>query len=105
MTVSGENIRLSSQTHIQRPIDAHSTSVPNCPACEFLRLHTLEDWKHHRFAGHGYFKGIGWSHPELAGLPDACLTCSSASPVAESVDLGGGGRIKVAGLAGGKQEP
>jgi hypothetical protein len=36
-----------------------------CAACEEKRVHTVAEWKLHRFAGHGYSEGIGWSHPDL----------------------------------------
>jgi hypothetical protein len=37
-----------------------------CPACQKKRIHTAKDWKHHEFAGHGFQKESGWSHPDLA---------------------------------------
>lgn len=36
-----------------------------CPACESQRVHTAEEWKNHPFAGHGYVREQGWTHPDL----------------------------------------
>lgn len=37
----------------------------DCPACCGRRVHTEEEWKDHPFAGHGYTKEHGWTHPAL----------------------------------------
>lgn len=41
-------------------------SVTWCSACQAKRLHTDEDWKQHPYKGHGFLKGQGWSHEDLA---------------------------------------
>ena len=51
-----------------------------CPACTEKRVHATEDWKQHPYAGHGYVKGQGWTHPDLAGVPqDAGAAASQIS--------------------------
>jgi hypothetical protein len=51
-----------SQTYLE-PI---RTPAPGCPACEGKRIHTpAERAQFHPFAGHGFARGQGWSHPEL----------------------------------------
>jgi hypothetical protein len=37
----------------------------NCHACAAKRLHEPSDWALHPYAGHGFQKGQGWSHPDL----------------------------------------
>jgi hypothetical protein len=43
---------------------------PQCPACIVRRLHTEEEWKLHPFAGHGFTKEQGYTHPRLAELAE-----------------------------------
>ena len=44
--------------------------VPTCAACTDKRQHTPEEWRQfHPWAGHGFVKQLGWSHPEVANLP------------------------------------
>ena len=37
----------------------------NCAACIQKRVHSIEEWKNHPNAGHG-FDGSKWTKPELA---------------------------------------
>jgi len=57
----------------------------NCPACAVKRLHSLEDWTLHPYAGHGYVKGQGWTHPDLADETQAAGAVGLAT-----ANLGGG---------------
>ena len=46
--------------------DAMRTPNPNCPGCRAYTRHTDEEMKkYHPYAGHGYIRGQGWSHPDL----------------------------------------
>ena len=38
----------------------------NCPACITKRRHEPSDWVEHPYAGHGFVKEQGWSHPDLS---------------------------------------
>jgi len=54
-----------------------------CPACESKRLHWPIDWAQHPYAGHGYVPGHGWTHPDLAGVPQD--TGAAASQISGEV--------------------
>jgi hypothetical protein len=44
----------------------YRTPNPDCPACALKTVHTPDDWKEfHPFTGHGYTRGVGWSHPDI----------------------------------------
>lgn len=44
---------------------ATPTPTP-CDACRERRLHTADEWTaYHRFAGHGYAAGVGWTDAGL----------------------------------------
>ena len=54
-----------------------------CDACREKRLHTPAEWNEfHRFAGHGFTEGMGWTHPALekAANERANERTSAASP-------------------------
>lgn len=36
-----------------------------CQSCLLKKLHTPADWLNHPFAGHGYTREWGWTHPGL----------------------------------------
>lgn len=49
-----------------KPIDALSPPHPDCPACQRGRHHEGDELKvWHPYAGHGYTKEQGWTHPDL----------------------------------------
>ena len=50
-----------------------------CPACESKRLHGPIDWAQHPYAGHGYVPGHGWTHPDLAPVPQDGAAASQIS--------------------------
>jgi hypothetical protein len=51
---------------------------PACPACTAERRHNpAELADHHRFAGHGYASGQGWSHPDLDPAHGRCNECGA----------------------------
>ena len=44
--------------------------VPICPACVEKRQHKPEELSQfHPWAGHGFVRELGWSHPDVANLP------------------------------------
>jgi hypothetical protein len=62
----------------------------NCPACAEKRLHTLADWTHHPYAGHG-FNGSTWSHPDLQVLAGTASLGQISGEVSESEAVPAGG--------------
>lgn len=49
----------------EQPQTVFRTPNAYCPACKLGTQHTSMDWAYHPFAGHGFTKEMGWSHPEL----------------------------------------
>lgn len=41
-------------------------AMVTCPACLERRVHTEEEWKHHKYRTHGFTPEQGWTHPDLA---------------------------------------
>jgi hypothetical protein len=42
------------------------TAINPCGACNEKRIHAPAEWSEfHRYAGHGFSEGLGWSHPDL----------------------------------------
>jgi len=67
-----------------------------CPACADKRLHTLEDWAQHPYAGHGYVAGQGWTHPDLIPALHGTGAASQRQTSGEVIEVKGapvGGRL------------
>ncbi len=63
----------------------------NCPACASKRLHAPGDWSQHPYAGHGFASGQGWTHPDLAPVPqDGAVTRQISGEVAGEAAPAGG---------------
>jgi hypothetical protein len=57
---------------------ARQATIDRCAACDVKRLHTPEDWKNHPFAGHGFTREQGWTHPDLSPMSSALKPTRSA---------------------------
>jgi hypothetical protein len=66
----------------------------NCPACTAKRLHEPSDWALHPYAGHGFVKEQGWTHPDL--------TSSAGAATSLRQNLGGDWVTAKAAPVGGK---
>ena len=54
----------------------HRDGNPDCPACQKKRVHTRRELgpPHHPYAGHGYTREVGWTHPDLIPAPKSKAT-------------------------------
>lgn len=57
------------------------TANPNCPACRQGRFHEGEWRVFHPYAGHGYTKEQGWTHPDLRAAAVSTASPQTPSPL------------------------
>jgi hypothetical protein len=63
---AGDAVKANQVMEEKDRLTINRTPNPACPGCLEFRLHSEEEFEaFHPWAGHGYYKGQGWSHPDL----------------------------------------